>query len=383
MPGRAQGTSCDRFDPGELEHLLEPHAKLKQPSCDFGFEDYGKKRSQGPDREGLLKYAVLLELILSLCPRGLPMKSLVMITLSELDRKHNVRTELTKQQKEQDWLDKTSDRICTAARHVRDLAKSRTTYLHPKLKELTAMIKDQETQVDPRISVARERSPKSSPNRAKPRKELSKKASDASSSCVQICNVLCRCEECRKKEKPIDVDADDKVDPFRAENDEADTRSETSRQALGLTEHVPASRGGQKRKAEEIAEDKKEEAAEKKGAKKTAMRVAMKAATAMKAVKAAKAMKAVNAAKTMKAMKAPRRAKPIDVAASAKFSIVRRRNPYKEAYILKDGLHMVACKERQSDDYETLIETLCEELKEGKCTATKEEAKKRLLELLQ
>ena len=227
--------------------------KLLEPPCDFGFDQYHKKRSQGPDRDGLVFYFVYLEIILSLCPKGLPLKSLVMIVLGELDRKHDIRSALTKTLSQSDFLDKVSDRICVACRHVRDLSKSMTEFLHPKLKELVQLIEPDSTPAARAPSKAN----------AKPR-PLTRQVSDASST-VQICSISCQCPECFKPEPPIDlsseagsVDLGRELEQEEKMNEDDGGASDMSKQAHAMQAHVPATRGGQKSGTAQKAEEKKE-----------------------------------------------------------------------------------------------------------------------------
>ena len=147
-----------------------------------------------------------------------------------------------------------ANRLGIACRHVRDLALSQTTFVDKHLKKLMDMIEipaaEQKGVGDKRK--AKDKSPeKKSPE--KKRRTLGRNQSDAS---VIFCRADCRCDECYKTEVVALSDGDNNaemdVEPFgspakKGEGDD-DDRSETSLQAEKLATHVPAARGGQKKK---------------------------------------------------------------------------------------------------------------------------------------
>ena len=142
--GRAHGTHGDQFEPAELEAALKPLARDKQPPCDFELEQYEKtKRSQGPDRIGLVHYFPLLSVILEFAPRGLPLKSLLRIVWNNLNTDFSIMTTASKEYykgRVHEWLDMVTDRITIACRHIRDLASSQTRYADAKLTQLMDML---------------------------------------------------------------------------------------------------------------------------------------------------------------------------------------------------------------------------------------------------
>ena len=87
-------------------------------------------------------YHPILVKVLKACPRGLPLKSLLKITVDKLETKHSIQSEWSKKRfpRLADWLDYVTDIWCVACRHVRDLAKSRTKYGKSLLMQLIHMI---------------------------------------------------------------------------------------------------------------------------------------------------------------------------------------------------------------------------------------------------
>eukprot|EP00959_Pyramimonas_sp_CCMP1952_P233905 4887826-Pyramimonas_sp.AAC.1 len=219
MVGRQEGSTCDRFDPDVLVAALAPVARLKKPPCDFDFLHYGKrKRSQAADRDALEEYYPILKPVLGVAPKGLPIKQAVRLTWSRLQDEHGIMTEHSKNEyrgRVDLWLDAVSNRVCTVCRHVRDLSKSTTQYVKPKVKELMDMI-------DHIPSGSGGPRPQSAPVRApqvqqqqddQMQRPLVERPSDTSSSSVQVCSVTCRCPACYvptvvNADSPDDEDSD-------------------------------------------------------------------------------------------------------------------------------------------------------------------------------
>ena len=138
--GRSPGTTTDTFVPAELECALKPLANEKVSTVNFELERYEKTRkSQGPDRAGLVYYFPLLSIILDYCPKGLPRTSLLKTVWLNLNKHYDIMTPSsakTYRGNFEDWADIAVERICVACRHVRDLAASQTTFVDAKLKAL-------------------------------------------------------------------------------------------------------------------------------------------------------------------------------------------------------------------------------------------------------
>ena len=137
--GRAYGTINDRFCPEKLEDALKPLANMVKRPCDLELEKYEKtKRTQGPDRDGLVEYYPVLSIILQFAPRGLPQKSLLEIVIVNLQNLYGIMAEASQATYKghyEDWVDKVTSKICIACRHVRDLAMSGTTYVDKKTRQ--------------------------------------------------------------------------------------------------------------------------------------------------------------------------------------------------------------------------------------------------------
>ena len=68
-------TPNDAFDVQVLINALTPYAQMKvTPWGDWEMSRYTKARkSQGPDRDGLVRYGVLMTKVLEVCPHGFPL----------------------------------------------------------------------------------------------------------------------------------------------------------------------------------------------------------------------------------------------------------------------------------------------------------------------
>ena len=69
---RRPRSATDRFDVVKMYECLCEYARVKDLGWDFEMAAYSKtKRSQGPDREGLQHYHVLLGQIVRFSPNGI------------------------------------------------------------------------------------------------------------------------------------------------------------------------------------------------------------------------------------------------------------------------------------------------------------------------
>ena len=70
---------------------LRPLAELKRPGFDWGIAHYQKcRRSQGPGREGLIKYLPVLEPVCRQARRGLPSQGELRSVWRHLDSLHHI-----------------------------------------------------------------------------------------------------------------------------------------------------------------------------------------------------------------------------------------------------------------------------------------------------
>ena len=104
----------------------------------------------------------------------------------------------------EDWLDACTDRLCTACRHLRDLAKSRTKYVTMNLKTLMDMVDIDEglvlaiRPVEIKGSDVQKAIPMDIESVDNATRPLQRVVSDASSvsSCAIVCSFACRCADC-------------------------------------------------------------------------------------------------------------------------------------------------------------------------------------------
>ena len=132
MPRRAP--SC-RFDSEALFHALSHHARLKDLKWDFEMSRYNKpKRSQAPDRQGLITYYTLLSTILSYSPSGFPNFTSLKDVILQLNAKYRVRSpDVLASKSDACWAEDCANSMRVALKHVVDLKRSRTQFLVPAL----------------------------------------------------------------------------------------------------------------------------------------------------------------------------------------------------------------------------------------------------------
>ena len=89
MPPRARNDVID-YDAAKV--ALSALASLRDVGFDWAVLGYGKsRRSQGPDKEGIIKYFKLLHCILLLAPRGYPSLVDLRHLWCDLDRSHCIK----------------------------------------------------------------------------------------------------------------------------------------------------------------------------------------------------------------------------------------------------------------------------------------------------
>ena len=136
------------FSLADLIEVLEPYARLKEPPFgDWEMDGYGKKRrSQGPDRQGLAKYHALLKSLLLVCPSARPGHVRLREVFLELHRRFAImHPDLKSIGKDLNtWSDDCADRLKLMCRHLLDIKDSKTSFLGPQVKELVGMIVEPE-----------------------------------------------------------------------------------------------------------------------------------------------------------------------------------------------------------------------------------------------
>ena len=335
---RKSRTQNDSFDPDAMYSDLEVYAKQKKPPFDFEMAAYAAvKRSQPIDRDGLVHYFLLLQIILKHAPGCYPSLALLRSVWLRLQDVYTIMSkDMSKvyEKSIEKWADQCADKIRIACKHVLALANGASPYLHEKLKVLTRMVCDPS-------SVSTSIQASSSATSSKSTRTLTHTISDSTDCSVKICNVSCRCPECLKIAGPEVL---------------SDTESDASRAAAANTKTVPAVRGGHKRAANEIqksiAERKKEE----------------------QETKQKKQKKQTKQKDNPKAERGPQ----------DRIKIVPRYKPVgkEETYILIDKNYACGCTAKKHKDHFKIMEQIKNEMVSGDIDTTKEAAKKRFEEIL-
>jgi hypothetical protein len=235
----ARPRSCnDVFDISAMVEALRPAALAREPPWpDWQLARYGKvRRSQAPDREGLLQYRSLLDIILGFAPGCYPSHKLLREVWMELDRCHGIKGQACSSLPVGSWADSAADAIRIAMRHLLEIHRSRTTFVPMELKKLLAKVKDGRlTRSTSQLSVTT--------------RTLARHASAASTaSSVELCAISCACPKCRTTAPPLEVlSSPDSVPPSPPTPNVE--RSPTSVCAEENTRAVDASRGGHRKQA--------------------------------------------------------------------------------------------------------------------------------------
>ena len=139
-------SSTTKFPVADLVETLSVHAQLKHCGFDFELSNYSKtRRSQGPDRAGLLHYHILLQGVLKHAPNGFPNHMILKETWLALNKKYDIMDQHLKLSGMAlpAWADSCADSVCRACRHVVDLSRSGTDFLHPDVKALADSIREE------------------------------------------------------------------------------------------------------------------------------------------------------------------------------------------------------------------------------------------------
>ena len=374
--GRSSGTTTDSFVPVELEAALVPLANKKVPDVDFEFERYEKTRkSQGPDRAGLVYYFPLLSILLDYCPKGLPKPSLLKIVWLSLNKTYGIMGEASKKLYRgnyDEWAEKTVEKLAVALRHVRDLAASQTSFVDPKLQTLMGKI---DTTGLPLIAKPAAAPP--APNLRKSRVVI-RAASNASEGSVEICGVTCMCEKCRVVPM-VDLGTPSKKPSTSALDHDASDGDSIEREAEHLTEHVTAKRGGRKRELEEQEELVNTPAplATPAAALPTPKSNAKVPKVSVKRRPSAASLKRP-AARNGSEPKVNPVVEPIDIQIVCRDSPPERR----EAYLMLDRRYLCGCTGKRSENYKVMMNKIMDEIKNGSLSASKTAAVERFGELL-
>lgn len=313
----------DRFDVDQLIQDLSPLARMKRPPFgDWEMAEYAKcRRAQAPDRDGLARYACLISILLDHAPGCYPNQKLLAIVFIELNKQFCIRDTAFASQSILDWGNACSNTARLLLAHLLDLHRTRSSYVHPTLKELCSKIGDEEDagsawHESPDTSIAVPE-PIPIPDMQLPRTLAQHDSIASSQNSVEICAAYCRCPTCmaRHPEPPIVV---------APEENDADSLSDVAANNL---DHVPPVRGSHKRAAKEKRSDT------------TPDSILRRPATAGSIVR-----------------------RP---AAATGFKIVRRLHGNLQAYILNRGRYVASCSQKRSPHYINIIATLKGELEAG------------------
>ena len=135
-------TGNDSFDVESMVSKLEYFARQQDLSWDWEFLLYSKnRRGLGPDREGLLRYSSILEVILEECPTGRPSLAQLKLVWLELNRKWKIKANCKVGESDEDWAYNCGDMLRIMCDGVINLSKSKTVYLTPEVKALQQLVK--------------------------------------------------------------------------------------------------------------------------------------------------------------------------------------------------------------------------------------------------
>lgn len=131
MPAKRKARAThDEFDIDEAVKELTPLCNQVKPCLDMSFSLYAKhKRSHGPDVCGLLTYCPLLEILVKLCPHGLPLfvmvKMLIVRLFEEFEHLIPKPTKTTKNWSMHDFAHDSANKLKNILlKHLRDLAST-------------------------------------------------------------------------------------------------------------------------------------------------------------------------------------------------------------------------------------------------------------------
>ena len=212
----------DVVDCSSLYSSLAELAKLKASSFDWGIQRYAKsRRSQGPDREGLILYEEVLDIIIRHAPACLPGHVPLRDCWKKLHREHDIKDAPDKSVMQ--WANDAAETLRLQLKHIRSIKESGSGSLAFGLEAVLAHVKlDESRKAKPKrtsfVAVS---------ETTLVRRNLQAQPSDTSS--VVFCGSCCQCPTCRA---PINLDSGE-------DNDEDSVDAE----ATSVDQSVPAVRG--------------------------------------------------------------------------------------------------------------------------------------------
>lgn len=190
----------DAFSVSDLVASLSELAKDRDCCEDWQLSTYVKtRRSQGPDKEGLVAHARLLGIILDHAPGGRPGQVALKDAWMALQRRYAIQG--TDTAHTEVWADKCALKIRLALKHLLDIRAARPKSLAPEICMLMDKVRDTNGGCTPQVVTARyspsmnsspaaQPSPSSSP---KKRRILRQSSSEAS---VELVHWKCNCAVC-------------------------------------------------------------------------------------------------------------------------------------------------------------------------------------------
>ena len=175
-----------------------------------------KQRSQGPDREGLVTYKLLLTVVLWFAPGGFPGHAALKETWLWLHREYGIMSEELRNLGKDlmTWASECADKVRLACKHLVQLKDSQTRFVSPVVQDLLEMIVADPTEAAARldqnlawpelpippeyITAAEFQRAESKTLETPKRRRLTKKVSSASD--VIFCGAYCRCPACTTNE---------------------------------------------------------------------------------------------------------------------------------------------------------------------------------------
>ena len=155
----------------DLCHILSAEANRKDCSFDWSLKSYTKtRRSQGPDRDGLIKNKNLLAKILEVAPTGRPRLIALKETWLHLHRKYDIMGKETHLGVD-DWAVECLDRVRLAFKHLLDLRDSGSKWIAPEIAELLRKLQPKVSDADDFIPLGQPNPPSPGPQCSTPVKK--------------------------------------------------------------------------------------------------------------------------------------------------------------------------------------------------------------------
>ena len=353
-PKKKSRRCCTDFDPQALVDAWLPLARLKNCGFDWTGADYQKvRRSQGPDRDGLSKYAGGLSPLADLVPSGFPRHTTMKRALKMLDSIIPIKPEKACPA----WADAAADKWCLMLKHLWEENKSPKTSglfdLADAMAKLSGHgIMDVEAQACGQDQVEAQ-----------------------SDSDVVIMGFKCNCNECNgmllKDGEELDSTSKDGYGMLLKDGEELDSTSKDGKEldstskdgeesdssiAARQAPTLQPTKGSQKRTLKAAQEEKAAQAATTKVKKKAQLQATRKA----------KKEAQLHAKKEAQLQAA-------DIQPNSAVKLVVRNKPLEkqECYLLVGQMqkYLVSCRKKQSANYMDIIKQVKKSVEDGTITS--------------